>query len=122
MPYVTWLLLKYTEVDGNGTPSGSLPHACVPASSVTPQILPRTLSYANVASTPADPAGPQSQTDISTQALRKRVERLMKPKARGGLKVPPELIKEWETGDQNKLLDDFKKAGLDKDRLKKKCI
>ena len=46
----------------------------------------------------------------------------MKPKARGGLKVPPELIKEWETGDQNKLLDDFKKAGLDKDRLKKKCI
>ncbi|CAK9002237.1 Uncharacterized protein SCF082_LOCUS7258 [Durusdinium trenchii] len=45
----------------------------------------------------------------------------MKPKARGGLKVPPELIKEWETGDQNKLLDDFKKAGLDKDLFIKKA-
>ena len=52
---------------------------------------------------------------LSQQALRKRVERLMKAKEDGTLKVPEELVKEWRHGNQQKLLDDFKEAGLDKD-------
>ena len=39
----------------------------------------------------------------------------MKAKEDGTLKVPEELVKEWRHGNQQKLLDDFKEAGLDKD-------
>jgi len=52
---------------------------------------------------------------LSQQALRKRVERLMKAKEDGTLKVPEEIVKEWRNGNQQKLLEDFKEAGLDKD-------
>ena len=52
---------------------------------------------------------------LSQQALRKRVERLMKAKEDGTLKVPEEFVKEWHSGNQHKLLEDFKEAGLDKD-------
>ena len=52
---------------------------------------------------------------ISKQALRKRVERLMKPRADGTYAVPTELVSEWKKGNQNNILEEFKKAGLDKE-------
>ena len=39
----------------------------------------------------------------------------MKAKEDGTLKVPEEIVKEWRNGNQQKLLEDFKEAGLDKD-------
>ena len=39
----------------------------------------------------------------------------MVPKADGTFKVPKELVEEWSKGDQNKLLEEFRQAGLDKD-------
>lgn len=53
---------------------------------------------------------------LSEDALRKRVERLMKPKVDGTYKVPEELRKAWRSGDQKQLIQEFKSAGLDKDR------
>ncbi len=81
----------------------------------------RCLSF----STPNEPAPKQAESisgrigtlieAVSDEAVRKRVERLMKPKADGKFKVPEELIKEWRSGDQKRLLEEFKSAGLDKD-------
>lgn len=39
----------------------------------------------------------------------------MKPRADGTYVVPTELVSEWKKGNQNHLLEDFKKAGLDKE-------
>lgn len=53
---------------------------------------------------------------LPMSAVRKRIERLMKPKADGTYKVPEELVQEWKRGDQTKILDEFRASGLDKDR------
>lgn len=53
---------------------------------------------------------------LSEEAVRKRIERLMKPKVDGTYKVPEELRKAWHSGDQKQLIEEFKSAGLDKDR------
>ena len=53
---------------------------------------------------------------LPMSVIRKRVDRLMKPKADGTYKVPRELVEEWKQGDQLKILQEFQEAGLDKDR------
>lgn len=82
-----------------------------------PETLPvaRSLSF-TAATSPADTplSGHLGQT-LSMPNLRKRVARMMKPKADGSYKIPKELIDEWEKGDQDKLLQDFQRSGLDKD-------
>ena len=52
---------------------------------------------------------------LSFSSMKKRVDRLMTPKADGTFKVPKELVQEWKQGDQTKLVDEFQRAGLDKD-------
>lgn len=52
---------------------------------------------------------------VSKSAAKKRIERLMQPKADGKFKVPEEVINEWRTGDQDRLIAEFGKAGLDKE-------
>ena len=59
---------------------------------------------------------------VSESATKKRIERLMQPKADGSFKVPEELVQEWRTGDQARLLQEFKHAGLDKDPIHAKHI
>ena len=84
---------------------------------VTP-VAPLRLSFSGLGDTPVGEAGCDSESlvnAISKQALRKRVERLMKPRADGTYAVPTELLSEWKKGNQNNLLDEFKKAGLDKE-------
>ena len=54
---------------------------------------------------------------VSESATRKRIERLMQPKADGSFKIPEELVQEWRSGDQARLLQEFKHAGLDKDPI-----
>lgn len=54
---------------------------------------------------------------VSESATKKRIERLMQPKADGSFKVPEELVQEWRTGDQARLLQEIKHAGLDKDPI-----
>ena len=54
--------------------------------------------------------------NISKQALRKRVERLMKPRHDGSYAVPEELVSEWKTAaNQELILKEFQASGLDKD-------
>ena len=55
--------------------------------------------------------------ELSKEALRKRVERLMKKSASGEHKVPTELVDEWNKGSehQNKLISEFESAGLMKE-------
>ncbi len=52
---------------------------------------------------------------LSQSNMKKRVERLMTPKADGTFKVPKELVSEWKSGDQQKLIREFQSCGLDKD-------
>ena len=52
---------------------------------------------------------------VSKSAAKKRIERLMQPKSDGSFKVPEEVIKEWRSGDQDRLVAEFSKAGLDKE-------
>lgn len=52
---------------------------------------------------------------LSFSNMKKRVDRLMTPKADGKFKVPQELVHEWKHGDQKKLVEEFHRAGLDKD-------
>ena len=54
---------------------------------------------------------------LSSQTIKKRVDRLMTPKADGTFKVPKELVDEWKRGNQASLVDEFQRAGLDKDRV-----
>ena len=58
---------------------------------------------------------PMFWRDFSESSIRKRIGRLMAPKADGTLKVPAELVKEWNSGDQKRLLREFQNAGFDKD-------
>ena len=53
---------------------------------------------------------------LPMSVVRKRIDRLMKPKADGTYKVPVELVEEWKKGDQMNILREFREAGLDKDR------
>ena len=53
---------------------------------------------------------------LPMSVVRKRIDRLMKPKADGTYKVPLELVEEWKKGDQMNILREFREAGLDKDR------
>ena len=79
----------------------------------------RQLSFASsVCETPAkldDGEVKNLVATVSESATRKRMERLMQPKADGSFKIPEELIQEWRKGDQARLLQEFKHAGLDKD-------
>ena len=103
--------------DGRGGP--------IPTSQVNRQL---SFSQCSEASTPRAAAVGAASTachyinklnqHISKEAMRKRVERMMKPKEDGSLKVPDEIVKEWRNGDQQKLLDDFLQAGFDKDSLR----
>lgn len=64
-----------------------------------------------------DPSSiPPLVADISKQALKKRVERLMKPRQDGSFVVPEELVREWNgKTNQDLILKEFKESGLDKD-------
>ena len=85
------------------------------------QSLPRRLSFASqsdpdkreIEKEPLDVANVLA--GISESSIRKRIGRLMTPKADGTLKVPAELVKEWNSGDQKRLLREFQNAGFDKD-------
>ena len=86
----------------------------------TPPPLKRALSFEaapdsvpSVAETAATPAS--LSTCLSMSNLKKRVGRMMKPKCDGTHKVPKQLVDEWNNGDQNKMLQEFQQAGLDKD-------
>lgn len=52
---------------------------------------------------------------LSVSAMKKRIGRLMTPRADGKLKVPQEMVDEWHKGNQDKLAAEFAQAGLDKD-------
>lgn len=52
---------------------------------------------------------------VSDSALKKRIERLVKPRSNGKSLVPKELAEQWQNGDQAKLLEEFKKAAYNKD-------
>ena len=75
--------------------------------------------------TPTPPSKPMDANDhgfggllagvMTKTAMRKRIDRLMKPRANGKLLVPQELADQWQNGDQNKLLEEFQKANFDKD-------
>ena len=52
---------------------------------------------------------------VSLSAVKKRIGRLMTPRADGKFKVPQELVDEWHKGDQDKIAAEFAQAGLDKD-------
>ena len=54
---------------------------------------------------------------ISFNTVKKRIDRLMAPKADGTFKVPKDLVDEWKRGNQASLVDEFQRAGLDKDRV-----
>ncbi len=90
------------------------------ADMVTPPVS-RKLSFASAPPTPVASECsmmpiPDLVSSLSKTAIKKRIERLMIPKQDGSHKVPAELIAEWRSGDQNRLIDEFQKAGLDKDR------
>lgn len=54
--------------------------------------------------------------NISKQALKKRVERFMKPRQDGSFVVPEELVREWNgKTNQDLILKEFQESGLDKD-------
>ena len=95
----------------------------------TPPVA-RQLSFGSVAQTDLDsqattpnpnlglatPLPPEEVVSlVSKSAAKKRIERLMQPKADGKFKVPEEVINEWRTGDQDRLIAEFGKAGLDKE-------
>ena len=96
---------------------------------VTPPVS-RRISFASVAPTDLDSqASPENPnlglatrllpeevvSLVSKSAAKKRIERLMTPKADGSFKVPEEVINEWRSGDQDRLIEEFNKAGLDKE-------
>ena len=60
---------------------------------------------------------PDVLSTLNTAAIKKRIDRLMTPKADGTYKVPAELVNEWQSGDQTRLINEFKTAGLDKELL-----
>lgn len=86
----------------------------------TPQVS-RKLSFSAAASPVSRGVSvmpiPDLVNSLSKSAIKKMVERLMTPKQDGSHKVPAELIAEWRSGDQNRLIDEFQKAGLDKDQI-----
>ena len=88
----------------------------------TPPPLNRALSFQSsprsapsVAETGGNETPVSLSTCLSMSNLRKRVGRMMKPKCDGNFKVPKELVHEWNHGDQQKMLQEFQQAGLDKD-------
>ena len=56
---------------------------------------------------------------VSVAATKKRVARLMKPKQDGTFKVPEELVKAWNSGEQDRLIREFVDCGMVKERLAK---
>ena len=60
---------------------------------------------------------PDVLSTLNTSAIKKRIDRLMAAKADGTYKVPAELVKEWQSGDQTRLINEFTSAGLDKEQI-----
>jgi hypothetical protein len=56
---------------------------------------------------------------VSVAATKKRVARLMTPKQDGTFKVPEELVKAWNSGEQDRLIREFVDCGMVKERLAK---
>lgn len=95
--------------------------------STTPQtptpLVARSLSFTSPGSGPGSPGSGSAGSmpdgsfaqGVSLYAVKKRIARLMTPKADGKLKVPQEMVDEWNKGDQDKLAAEFSQAGLDKD-------
>lgn len=54
-------------------------------------------------------------SSISHANAKKRVARLMTRRANGSFKVPEEIARAWQDGDQDRLVSEFMQAGLDKD-------
>lgn len=77
---------------------------------VTPSPIARCLSFSS-------PGTSTSVQKVSQSAAKKRVGRLMKPTCDGKLKVPQELVSEWETGDQDRLVNEFIASGMVKELI-----
>ena len=57
-------------------------------------------------------------TELSVAAVKKRINRLMTPKADGSFKVPKEIRDDWLSNSgqtQDKMIREFKRSGGDKD-------
>ena len=73
----------------------------------------------------AKPSPDQGETSMFTSVVaglshanaRKRVSRLMQRKADGSFKVPEDLVKAWKDGDQDRMVEEFLNAGMDKDSV-----
>ena len=93
----------------------------------TPQQVARSLSFGGgtleepaaeekpAAPEPVPPSVPGQQATVGYSAAKKRLSRLMEPLASGKYKVPAELVKEWQTGDKDHLIEEWLSAGLLKD-------
>ena len=74
----------------------------------------RKLSFSGL-TTPSPAKGPDVGVSVSDSALKKRVERMMKPRCDGSYIVPKELVEQWQKGDHTQIMADFKNCQLDKD-------
>ena len=85
----------------------------------TPPVA-RQLSFASLPAAPVDePSAAPSVREVveglTKSATKKRIARLMQKKQDGTFKVPEELVKEWNGGNQDKLMEEFINAGMDKE-------
>ena len=91
----------------------------------TPSPVARQLSFAS-GSLERQPPEPETMgippvrdlvAQVSVAATKKRVARLMTPKQDGTFKVPEELVKAWNSGEQDRLIREFVDCGMVKERL-----
>ena len=91
----------------------------------TPPQVARQLSFASGSLQPPEPEtrdvfippikGLVAQ--VSVAATKKRVARLMTRKQDGTYKVPDELVKAWNSGEQDRLVREFVDSGMVKERF-----
>ena len=103
-----------------------------PAESVTSSVTPTTcsssddnkslarrLSFSSVTTAGREAVEPQNVLEeVSLVNIKKRIHRLMQPRANGSLKIPKEIRDEWlQTDNQDKMVRDYVAAGHDKAQI-----